>query len=875
MKNSLDAPEYEPYEPEEFDSIEPNDESAENDETIEVVPAQRVWPLEIPQEWRDRLALWQARVAEEMRSLHSRALVPLGWESEATTQPNLPVLRSLTPQRPDGRQKLLLVSSLVVVAAMFVSLLLPGMGILSAYKEYSDLRALGESGLHHLLAVKDDFAGLASLMGASSGSTGASSSTSKNATSKTAATNAASGGLGSALDPKALKNAQAELKAAQQDFNELRGRLSAPDWILVTAGSIPGLDSKIASVRALADVGVDVSTIGVESLGAVMPLIDRLTTKSASLGDSELLTKTDLDHIKSAATHAMDLLQDVQVKLAGVNLNDLPISASQKTELAKVMVELPRVRSLIGQVVPYIDPVGWLLGVGQPRHFLVQTLDRAELRPSGGFAGNYGVLTLTNGKLEPFSLYNVNDIDYGLKTNGWIFGKRPPAQYSWWPFANWGLRDANLSPDFPTTAKIITDVFRNEGGGDVDGLIQISPVAIEHVLNVTGPIYVPDYNETVTAQNLEDKIHFYQQDPRGIAIEQRLNPNDKTHSLRKRFTQLVVQLLQDKVKKLPLSQMSPLAKQFLKDLQAKDIQINVNNETIQKTLDQLHATGAIDTTAGLDGYFLSQANTSVAKLTPYVQMTQTDDVTLDDSGGATHHLVITFHNNPTGPIYGYPTYRDYVRIYVPEQAQLKDANGFDTGVPLCWAPGPGATANPDGTYTVPARFANVPYCPAVPYTAHALTCPPGQYAPGTMASSVFGSDGKTSWALDRVGAPTATVTDVPGRAMWGGYVVVPRYCTATVTLDYYVPNVVAPSSSVPSAAAPYSMLLQRQGGTFYDVTVNMHPSPKMAASGMHDMTYKATISDSTGFTFGKPGAVTLSQMFGFGSLTDLMNQFLK
>ena len=182
------------------------------------------------------------------------------------------------------------------------------------------------------------------------------------------------------------------------------------------------------------------------------PLIDRLTNKSASLGDSELLTTADLDHIKAAATHAMDLLQDVQVKLAGVNLNDLPISASQKNELAKVMVELPRVRSLIGQVVPCIDPVGWMLGVGQPRHFLVQTLDRAELRPSGGFTGDYGVLTL-HGKIQPFSLYNVNDIDYGLKTNGWNLGKRPPAQYSWWPFANWGLRDANLSADFPTTAR--------------------------------------------------------------------------------------------------------------------------------------------------------------------------------------------------------------------------------------------------------------------------------------------------------------------------------------------------------------------------------------------------------------------------------------
>jgi len=852
MNNLPETPE---REPEEFDPID------------DLTPAQRVWPLEIPQEWRNRLAIWQARAAEEIRSLHSRALFPHRWDAEATTQPHLPVLRSLAPQQPDQRGKWLLASSLVVVAAMFISLLLPGMGLISAYKEYSDLRALGESGLRHLLSVKDDFSALSSLTGGKTGST---------TNSSTASSAAQAGGpLTSALNPKALKNAQTEMKAAQRDFDALRARLTAPDWILITAGSIPGLDTKLASVRALADVGVDISDLGVESLGAIVPVIERLTAGSASLGDSELLTKTDLDRIQAAVTHAMDLLQDVQVKLAGVNFNDLPLSIQQKTELATAIVELPRARSLIGQVIPYIQPVGWLLGVGQPRHFLVQTLDRSELRPSGGFAGNYGVLTLGNGKLDPFSLYNVNDIDYGLKTNGWIFGKRPPAQYSWWPFANWGLRDANLSPDFPTTAKIVTDVFRNEGGGDVDGVIQISPIAIEHVLNLTGPIFVPGYNETVTAQNLEDKIHFYQQDPRGIAIEARLNPNDRTHSLRKRFTQLVVQLLQDKVKKLPFSQMSPLAKQFLKDLQAKDIQVYFNNEAIQKTLDQLHATGAIDTTAGVDGYYLTQANTSVAKLTPYVQLSQSDVVTLDDNGGATHHLVITFYNNPTGPIYGYPTYRDYVRVYVPPQAQLKSANGFDTGVPLCWAPGPGIQTNPDGTLTRPDRFANVPNCPAVPYTARALVCPPGQYGPGTMSSTVFGSDGKTSWVLDRIGAPTATQSDVAGRAMWGGYVVVPRYCAATVTLDYYVPNVVAPSTNVPSAASPYSMLLQRQGGTFYNVNVKIHPSAKMAASGMRDMTYTATVGDSTGFTYGKTGSMSAAQLLGFGALTDLVGQFLK
>jgi hypothetical protein len=612
------------------------------------------------------------------------------------------------------------------------------------------------------------------------------------------------------------------------------------------------LDSKIASVRALADVGADICDLGVESLGAVMPLIERLTAGSASLGDGELLTKTDLDHIKTAATHAMDLLQDVQVKLAGVNLNDLPLSVKQKTELAKVMVELPRMRSLIGQVVPYLDPVGWLLGVGLPRHFLVQTLDRAELRPSGGFAGNYGVLTLSNGKLEPFSLYNVNDIDYGLKTNGWIFGKRPPAQYSWWPFANWGLRDANLSPDFPTTAKIITEVFRNEGGGEVDGVIHVSPVVISHALAVTGPISVPEYNETITADNLEAKIHYYQQDPAGIAKQQQLNPNDHTHSLRKRFTQLLGQLLEEKVKKLPLSQLVLLAKQVWKDVLTKDLQVYVTNQQVEDLLVKRHAAGQIDTTPKVDGYAFVQANVSAAKSTPYVAVTQRDDITLDAQGGALHQLTITLRNDPQGPIYGYPTYRDYVRIYVPPQARFLSGGGFDQLKPMCTVapptpteptptptvtptpgpkpgpkpsptPAPTAVVTPTPTPVPPAapptptppqsgslppivgaalvvsqqaslplqQPPGLPQCSATPYASGDRACPAQAYSPPNGAAfTVLASGYGTAPMLDALGAPPNRTSDVPGRAMWGGYVVIPAACTATIHLRWYAPGVV-------------------------------------------------------------------------------------
>ncbi|HEX9069526.1 MAG TPA: DUF4012 domain-containing protein, partial [Ktedonobacterales bacterium] len=581
----------------------------------------------------------RASVAREARSLKDRAQDAATSEpasSHPTRGPAFPHERPLRlpimwpmlnkeTQQPTWRHGTLVISTTVVLVTMLFSLALPGIGLLAAYGEYTQIRGVADSALHHLLTAKDDLTGVT-----------------KGAT-KTAAV-ATSGTSSVKVDPASMRAALNEMKAAQKDFSALHTRLNSADWILATASSLPGITSKLESARGLANVGYDATMMGVEVLGALQPVISRVGGASASLGDAELLQPQDLTAFKQAVTHADGYVADIQVNLARVSLGDLPLSTKQKSDLAHVMVELPRIRAALDLGASLVDPLGWLLGVGQQRNYLVQTLDRSELRPSGGFEGNYGVVSIKNAKLAPFSLYNVNDIDYGLRTNGWIFGRRPPPAYSWWPFANWGLRDANLSSDFPTSAGLIMDVFASEGGGTVDGVIQISPVTIEHLLKVTGPIYVPAYDDTVTADNLEDKIHFYQQDPRGIAIEARLNPDDHTHSLRKRFTQTVVQLVQDKVKKLPFSQMSPLVKQLLADLQSKDIQLYFRNSDVQGLLSELQGTGSINQTAGVDGFFISQANVSVAKLTPYVAMTQTDTITLDDKGGATHHLVVTWHN---------------------------------------------------------------------------------------------------------------------------------------------------------------------------------------------------------------------------------------
>jgi hypothetical protein len=765
-----------------------------------------------------------------------------------------------------------------IALVLLGTLALPLRALMAVHEDYDQLKALGESGLHHLLAARaalEPFAETSTalqgfsaqsnptpgapygllvqrqsgtaytmdvtihpsptLTGQGIGAThltptiaadtvlsiGTHASATPGAPPTTASPNTTASNP--PPDPAVVQEAYGELQGAHRDFQALYSRLHSGTGLLGIIAGLPGVDQKFATADALATIGVDVSGMGLELIEAALPVLQRIRGGSLANGEP-LLTRTDLDQLQQALTHADARLADVAQRLGGLDLTQLSLTEAQRAAFKSLQGQLPHLRDLVRQVSPWTPALAWMLGVGQQRHFLVQTLDRAELRPSGGFTGDYGVLTVSDGKMQPFSLYNVNDIDYGLKTNGWNIGKRPPAPYSWWPFANWGLRDANLSPDFPTTARLVMQVFQNEGGGAVDGVIQVSPVVIAHALTVTGPISVPDYNETITADNLEAKIHYYQQDPAGIAKQQQLNPNDHTHSLRKRFTQLLSQLLQDKVKRLPLSQLMLVVKQVWKDVGAKDLQVYVTNQQAEDLLVKRHAAGQLDTTAKGDGYEFVQTNVSAAKSTPYVAVTQRDDITLDAKGGALHQLTITLRNDPQGPIYGYPTYRDYVRIYVPPQARYINGSGFDLLKPMCYAapppppppedampvvsptqtpsPSPEASPLPKPTSTpkstpkptptsAPPPYPGLPQCPATPYASGERACPAQAYSPPNGAAfTVLAGGNATVPVLDALGAPPTRTSDLPGRAMLGGYVIIPVACAATIHLSWYVPGVV-------------------------------------------------------------------------------------
>src|SRR5262249_32550857 len=245
-------------------------------------------------------------------------------------------------------------------------------------------------------------------------------------------------------------------------------------------------------------------------------------------------------------------------------------------------------------------------------------------------------------------------------------------------------------------------------------------------------------------------------------------------------------LLQDRLRHLPSKQLGAVAQQALRDVEAHDIQIYVADQRLEALLMQRYLGGVIDTTPGLDGVIVVHTNWSAGKINDHIEVSQQDDVTLDDKGGATHRLTVAVTNYPSDKIIpkDFVTYWDYVRIYAPPQARLLDASGFQS------------------EHTI---LCTSSACAANPYPG-VLNCGTGSFRPGPRTNTIAGGKVDADPPLMALGGPTATTSDVPGRTMWGGNIIVPLGCTMTMTASWYVPNVATPAKQVSAEAAPYTLL---------------------------------------------------------------------
>jgi Protein of unknown function (DUF4012) len=198
--------------------------------------------------------------------------------------------------------------------------------------------------------------------------------------------------------------------------------------------------------------------------------------------------------------------------------------------------------------------------------------------------------------------------------------------------ASWNLLVSNWSPDFPTSAQSAAHFWDLGGGETIDGVIGINVTTLERLLDVTGPVDVPEFGVTVDSSNAYDLTEQYTRIPYQPQAD------------RKAFAGLLADEVLRRVLHPESGQWSQLidVTQSLGD--EKDLLLYSFDTKQQALIRDWGWDGGVSYTSG-DHLMLVDASVNSTKLNAVVTHSADVNVQLDRDGAATTTVMVDYDND--------------------------------------------------------------------------------------------------------------------------------------------------------------------------------------------------------------------------------------
>ena len=374
-----------------------------------------------------------------------------------------------------------------------------------------------------------------------------------------------------------------------------------------------------------------------------------------------------------------DSRDDVAAALESIHSAQASLAKVPDDAVGQIVAARDRAQDLLNRYAPLIgtyaevdDVLPSILGWEGRRRYLVLAQNPAELRPSGGYIGTYGIVEFESGRLVSHRFRDTQALDGqpGLPyveppgpLRDHLLGGRP-----------WRLSDVNWSPDFPTTARQAIDLYRIESGGDeVDGVIALTTYALDELMTVVGPIEVPDYGVTV-APGETTLTAFAHTRPATTA------PGTD----RKAFLQSFASALFDRLLSMPVERLPDLVPALQTIAAERRASAWLVDPAAQAFVERGGLAGGVRDDDG-DFLYVVDANVGpVSKLNLVTERHSELHVRLDGFGNAHHELTVTWQNRIGEPgllrdmLLAYQrreTMGSYLRVIAPELSRLLSVEG--------------------------------------------------------------------------------------------------------------------------------------------------------------------------------------------------------
>ncbi|MBU2101551.1 DUF4012 domain-containing protein [Patescibacteria group bacterium] len=295
------------------------------------------------------------------------------------------------------------------------------------------------------------------------------------------------------------------------------------------------------------------------------------------------------------------------------------------------------------------------LDVPEKKNLVILFENPSELRPSGGFAGSYGVLVLERGGIENLE---VNDIYYPDK-----FLKKkiiPPFQLQGIT-PNWGARDTNWFFDFADSSKKLleyleaSEVYQKDSIR-FDGVIALNVRVVEDILRLTGPIDIPEYGMSLNSNN------FLREIQEQVVADRVPGENPKE------VLKFAVPALIDALGKLDGEKKGGLIDVFMAHAKSKDIKFYFRDSSMEEMVVDMGSGGRdYELPKDFTGDYLAVVNANVAggKTDVFVDQNVTLESTIDANGVVQNKLLITRrHRGGSEPeVFYNQTNQNFLRIF--------------------------------------------------------------------------------------------------------------------------------------------------------------------------------------------------------------------
>lgn len=360
---------------------------------------------------------------------------------------------------------------------------------------------------------------------------------------------------------------------------------------------------------------------------------------------------------RSILEEAKFKIKAAKMELASINTNDLTGILKEKVVYANNLLYEITDQSYVA--LPLFKYLPELAGYGVEKNYLILFQNNMELRPTGGFIGSYGIIKIKDGEILSIVTDDIYNLDKYSKDKLMVPAPAPMTRYNGQKYLF--LRDANWSPDWPTSAKKIQWLWDLERANanlppqKLDGIIAITPDFIANFLDLTGPITVDGvtFHKNNFAIELEKAVEFNYVE-KGIPLEQRKAIiGDLTKEIMKR------------VLSSSPTQLLSLWGIMKNNIESKQIIAWLGDPTLQDYFSNENWSGEVKTTES-DYLYVVDANLAALKTDSVMKRSGSYSVSVNAAGDLIGHAEITYEHagKPVQALIS--KYRTYTRVYVPD-----------------------------------------------------------------------------------------------------------------------------------------------------------------------------------------------------------------